>query len=259
MTEAKWPYARVAAHRGCGTMAPENTLEGFRTGLYMGYRAMETDAMLAKDGVLVLMHDEKFGRTVRGEGRVPEYTAQEIRCMDAGSYYAPQFAGVPPAGFEQAVRWCRANGVWLNIEIKPAAGAEYETGLAVGRLTNELYADVVVEGGSEQRNASAKAPLFSSFKREALRGALETAPDIPRGFLVDDVPEDVFEVLRDMKCVSLHVNYRKLTPEFAAKVKKAGYWLFCYTPNDPNVIRELFSWGVDGVCTDRLDIVSPAM
>ena len=44
------PYARVSAHRGAGTMAPENTLEGFRAGLHHGFHAFETDAMLAKDG-----------------------------------------------------------------------------------------------------------------------------------------------------------------------------------------------------------------
>ena len=59
-----WPYARVAAHRGCGTTAPENTLEGFRNGLRFGYRAIETDAMLAKDKVPVIIHDEKLARTV---------------------------------------------------------------------------------------------------------------------------------------------------------------------------------------------------
>ena len=59
-----WPYARVSAHRGAGTMAPENTLEGFRAGLHHGFHAFETDAMLAKDGVPVLMHDERFGRTI---------------------------------------------------------------------------------------------------------------------------------------------------------------------------------------------------
>ena len=53
MTDTKqaWPFARVTAHRGAGTMAPENTLEGFRAGLRWGFRAFETDAMLAKDGV----------------------------------------------------------------------------------------------------------------------------------------------------------------------------------------------------------------
>ena len=88
---------------------------------------------------------------------------------------------------------------------------------------------------------------------------METAPDIPRGFLVDILPDNWREVLEEMKCVSLHCNHRRLTPEFAREVKELGYWLFCYTVNDPGRARELFSWGVDALCTDRLDLVRPSL
>ena len=95
-----WPYARVSAHRGAGTMAPENTLEGFRAGLHHGFHAFETDAMLAKDGVPVLMHDERFGRTIRDTRSVPELTSLEIRSLDARSTraYLPQASSRPSAG-----------------------------------------------------------------------------------------------------------------------------------------------------------------
>ena len=65
-----WPFPRVIAHRGGGTLAPENTLAGLRCGLAHGYRAVEFDVMLAADGVPVLMHDPAFGRTVPGIGNV---------------------------------------------------------------------------------------------------------------------------------------------------------------------------------------------
>lgn len=259
-TMRPWPFARVAAHRGCGTTAPENTLAGFRRGLELGYRAIETDAMLAADKIPVIMHDEKFGRTILDDPRsVPELSAAEIRMLDAGRYYAPQYAGEPPAGFEQVVRWCRANDVWMNIEIKPAKGFELETGRVVGALTAKLYADVIVEGGATQAGISVKAPLFSSFKPDALRGAKEAAPNIPRGFLIDEIPSDWKDVVRELECVSLHCNFRRVTPAFIKEVKDMGLWLFCYTPNDPDVIRALLRAGVDAVCTDRIDIVSPAL
>ena len=104
---------------------------------------------------------------------------------------------------------------------------------------------------------SAAAPLFSSFKRDALRGALETAPDIPRGFLCDEIPDDWREVLKDLRCVALHCNHRRITKEFVEEVKGLGYWMFCYTVNDPARAEEILRWGVDGFCTDRLDLVRP--
>lgn len=255
-----WPYARVSAHRGCGTTAPENTLEGFRNGLRFGYRAIETDAMLAKDKVPVIIHDEKLARTVLGDERtVPELTSLEFRSLDAGSWFGPAYCGVTPPSLEQIIRWCRANGVWMNIEIKPAMGAALETGRVVGELTAKLYADTIVKDGFKQENISHACPLFSSFERDALRGAMETAPDIPRGFLIDEIPDDWRDVLEEMQCVSLHTNWKRMTPEFVREVKDLGYWVFCWTPNDPVKILELFRWGVDAVCTDRLDLVPPSL
>lgn len=260
MTNLPWPYARVSAHRGGGTIGPENTMAGFRTGLKCGYKAIETDAMLAKDGVPVLMHDEHFGRTILNDSRsVPELTSAEVRMLDAGRWFSPFFMGEPPAGFEQAVRWCRANDVWLNIEIKPAKGAEYQTGVTVGEMTAKLYADLVRPGGATQAGIVPAAPLFSSFKPDALRGAKAAAPDIPRGFLIDEVPDNWRELLDELDCVSLHCNHRRVDEAFVREVKATGRWLFCYTVNDPVRIQTLFRMGVDAVCTDRLDIVSPSL
>lgn len=253
-----WPFARVVAHRGAGTMAPENTLEGFRAGLHWGFKAFETDAMLARDGVPVLMHDERFGRTILNDPRsVPELTSLEVRALDAGSWFGPEYCGVPPAGFEQAVRWCRANGVWLNIEIKPARGREYETGRVVGALTKSLYADGIHAGGDRQENVVPTMPLFSSFKPDALRGALETCPDLPRGFLVDEIPDDWRDTLAELRCAAFHLNHARLTKELVREIKDLGYWVFCYTVNDPVRAQEILRWGVDGFCTDRLDLVRP--
>ncbi len=257
-SKTPWPFSRVIAHRGSGTMAPENTLEGFRVGLRHGYKAMETDAMLARDGVPILMHDEKFGRTILNDPRsVPELTSYEVRTLDAGSWFAPQFTGVPPAGFEQAMRWARANGVWFNIEVKPAEGYEYETGRVVGEITKRLFADQIRPGGDVKDAINPEAPIFSSFARESLRGVIETCPDLPRGLLTLEIPEDWREALAEYRCVSLNCDEKTVTKEFAREVKDLGYWLCCWTVSDPVRARELFSWGVDAIFTDRLDVIRP--
>ena len=63
-----WPWPRVLAHRGGGTLAPENTLGAIRFGYERGFRAIEFDAMLAADSVAVLMHDPTLERTTSGRG-----------------------------------------------------------------------------------------------------------------------------------------------------------------------------------------------
>ena len=59
----RWPYPRILAHRGGGTLAPENTLGAIRLGAHMGFAGVEIDVMLAGDGTPVLMHDQTLKRT----------------------------------------------------------------------------------------------------------------------------------------------------------------------------------------------------
>lgn len=253
-----WPWPRLIAHRGSGTMAPENTLEGFRVGRGYGFTGFETDAMLAADGVPVLMHDEMLGRTVRGETRrVPEVDSREIRCMDAGSWFDPAYTGVPPAGFEQALAWCMANRIWLNIEIKPAAGHEEQTGHIVAQITQRYYRERLRAGGAQPGRIVDNVPLFSSFSVKALAAAAKTAPDIPRALLVKAVPDNVFALCRELRCCSLNVKETFITPALISACHSNGLWCFAYTVNDTDRARELTAMGLDAFCTDRLDRFAP--
>lgn len=241
-----WFYPKVLAHRGGGTLAPENTLAGIRCGLAYGFRAVEFDVMLSKDGIPVLMHDPDFGRTVRGAGKVCETTAAELVRMDAGAWFGTEFAGEPVPTYEQAVHFCKENGIWMNVEIKPSPGAELETGKVVGEVTRRLF-----------DSGDARLPLFSSFSFEALAEAQAAAPGIPRGLLADVIPPDWHDRLQALEAVALHTNHKHLLPERARAVKQAGYGLFCYTVNTPERAREILSWGVDAFCTDRIDLIGP--
>jgi glycerophosphoryl diester phosphodiesterase len=253
----RWPYPRVLAHRGGGTVAPENTLAAIRVGRARGYRGIEFDAMLAADAVPVLIHDATLERTTNGRGEVDALSARELGRLDAGSWHSPAFAGEPVPTLEEAVRDCRAHDTWINIEIKPAPGAQVRTGDVVASATARLYADLIRRGGDVAANIEPRVPLFSSFERESLLAARTAAPDVPRGLLLDRVPADWRDQLESLGCVGLHTNHEYLTSELAAAVKAAGYWLFCYTVNAPARARELLAWGVDAFCTDRIDLIAP--
>ncbi|MEG0044205.1 MAG: glycerophosphodiester phosphodiesterase family protein, partial [Massilia sp.] len=136
-----WPWPRILAHRAGGTLAPENTVAGLRCGMAAGFRAIEFDVMLARDGVPVVLHDPGLGRTVRGSGSVFEHDALDLAAMDAGSWFGPAFAGEPVPLFDAFARLCMAHGIWMNIEIKPAPGYERETGRVVAQMTAALFAD----------------------------------------------------------------------------------------------------------------------
>jgi glycerophosphoryl diester phosphodiesterase len=242
-----WPYPKIVAHRGGGSLAPENTLAAMQCGLDYGFRAVEFDVMLSKDGVPVLMHDPDFGRTVTGIGSVATTLAQDLLQMDAGSWFDARFAQVRVPSYEAVFLFCQTHQIWMNVEIKPAPGFEKETGRVVASLTQELLKTL---------DLTKAPPLFSSFSFDALLAAKQVAPEIARGYLLDDFEPDWLHALQTLDAVALHTNQKKLTPAWAKEIKAAGYGLFCYTVNTPERGREIMSWGVDGFCTDRIDLIT---
>jgi len=242
---AAWPYPRVIAHRGGGKLAPENTLAAIRVGAQRGFAGVEFDVMLSRDAVPVLIHDETLERTTNGNGTVANTAWMDLAALDAGSWFGAAFAGEPLPRYADAAHLCVDLGLWANVEIKPAAGFERETGKVVAAATAEFW------------RAAPVAPLLSSFSTMALEAAAEAVPLLARGLLVEEIPADWRDRLGQLGCVSLHCDYRHLTQTRAQAVREAGYALLCYTVNDPATARELFAWGVDAVVTDRADAVKP--
>ena len=240
---------KLVAHRGAGTLAPENTLAAIREGHARGYRAVEFDVMLARHDIPVLMHDDTLERTTSGHGALPDCTAAQLAILDAGSWKDARFAGEPVPLFEAAAQLCVALDMFANVEIKPYAPG----GEAVARTTGRLAALV-----SQRfwRNRPGEA-LLSSFSWPALDAARAQAPQMPRAHLFDAVPDNWQQRLESLDCVALHCNGNALTAPVAANIKRAGYGLMCWTINHAAEAEKLFSWGVDAVCTDRLDLLQP--
>lgn len=237
-----WTYPRVLAHRGGGTLAPENTLAALRLCFELGFRAVEFDVMALRDDTLVLMHDDQLGRTVAGSGSIGDLNAESIRKMDAGRWFSAEFAGETVPEFTSAAAFCISAGVFMNVEIKPVPGEEARTGELVAQACAHLPAGSV---------------LLSSFSTEALVAAMRVAPTVPRALLVESVPDDWRAALDDIGAVALHASANGLDPMTAAAIKNAGFGLLCYTVNEPSQARDLFGKGVDAICTDRLDLIAP--
>lgn len=253
-----WPYPKVLAHRGGGTLAPENTIAAIQVGIEHGYRAVEFDAMLSADDVPILMHDATLDRTALIGGAVSELRAADLECIDVGGWHSPRFLGERVPTLERTLNFCRANDVWSNIEIKPVPGFDAATGRAVARVTAQQYAELIRSGGSCADQVDARVPLLSSFSAEALQAARETAPDVPRGWLVQRVPAQWRSEFERLGCVSMHVDHRYLSATLAREIKDAGAWLFCHTVNTPQRARTLVAWGVDAFCTDAIDKITAA-
>ena len=244
----EWRYPQRVAHRGGGSLAPENTLAAMRVGHAHGYRMIECDVKLTGDGTLMLMHDDLVERTTNGAGRIAGMTWGEIARLDAGHYRRdrmPQFVGEPVPALIAIARWCIANAMAINIEIKPCPGREYETGAAAAIEAKRLWLDVELP------------PLLSSFSETSLAAARRFAPELPRALLQDKLTADWPERVARLDCVGIDTNYRELTQDIVVAAKRQGYRVLCYTPNEPMLVGDLSTWGVDGVNTDAIDRIAP--
>jgi glycerophosphoryl diester phosphodiesterase len=240
----EWPYPRLAAHKGAGMQAPENTLTAMRVGHAHGYRMVEFDVKLAADNVAFLLHDATLERTTSGRGRADALPWRELSRLDAGGWHSAKYAGEPLPTLAAIARWARAHSVACNIEIKPTPGRERETGAAVALDATALWRDAGVP------------PLLSSYSEDALAAAQDAAPSLPRALLADTLPADWQARLDRLGCVAIDLDHNAITAEFVKKAHHAGYRVLAFTPNDPDRVALLAAWGVDGIITDAVDHIA---
>jgi glycerophosphoryl diester phosphodiesterase len=226
---------RWFAHRGGGSLAPENTLAGIRLAARLGYRAVEFDVMLSGDGTPVLIHDETLERTTDGHGRVCDTPDAVLFALDAG-----QGERIPR--LTEAALLCRQLGLLANVEIKPASGHEERTAAVVARLSAELW------------HGAPLPPLLSSFSLAALAVAGDLAPGLARGVLYEAPPADWRAAVQRLHAFSLHCAGELVSDEVLGEARAAGIPVLCYTVNAEKQAKTLFARGVSSLFTDRLDL-----
>ena len=229
------PLPRWFAHRGGGSLAPENTLAGIRLSARLGYQAVEFDVMLSADGTPVLIHDATLERTTNGRGAVGETPDAILFALDAGN-------GQRIPRLSEAAALCREYGLLANVEIKPAAGCVAQTAETVVRQCATLWRGAEVP------------PLLSSFSQEALELARDLAPEIRRGLLCDVLPADWASEIRRLQAFSLHCNAARLDLAALAEARAREIPVLCYTVNRQEQAETLFTSGVSALFTDRLDL-----
>jgi len=240
---APWPFPLWIAHRGAGKLAPENTLAAFRLGASHGHTAFECDVKLSADGVLFLLHDDTLDRTTSGRGAAGPRPWAELSRLDAGSWHSAAYAGEPIASFEAIAAYCTANAHRVDLEIKPSPGADLETGRAVGHAVRRLWHGTPV--------------LLSSFKTQALTGARDSAPELPRALLLDKLWPGCLETAASLDCAAIITDHRLMDAPLLAQIHAAGRRALVYTVNDEPRARELIALGIDSIVTDAVDRFGP--
>ncbi|MGI9948000.1 glycerophosphoryl diester phosphodiesterase [Vibrio hyugaensis] len=229
---------KITAHRGLSSLAPENTLSAMQRAIEFGCEWIEIDVQLSADNIPMIIHDKTVNRCTNGQGKVKDLTWHELRLLDAGLWFGDDFAGEYIPTLEETLELTVNAGVKLNIELKIYSGDEVD-------LLCEKVAEVI-----ERLAIKADAILFSSFNIEALMTMKNYLPEVRRGQLWQEIPDDFAIVLQQVDAYSVHCDYRFLNEGQAKRIKQFGYRLFCYTPNFPQLVASHWLWGVDMMITD---------
>lgn len=242
MTDPTWPYPRWIAHRGAGKLAPENTQVAFELGHRHGFWMFECDAKLSADGQVFLLHDDALDRSTSGRGPAALRTWAELAGLDAGSWLSPSYAGERLWTLNALAAWLQAQRCLVNLEIKPCPGREVETGATVAAQAQALWAQADTP------------PLLSSFSEAALQAALAAAPDLPRALLFDVLPPDWLARAQALQAVAVVPKHVLLDAAIIGMAHGAGLRVLTYTVNDLERAEALFSQGLDGLITDKVDL-----
>lgn len=238
------PEFLIIAHRGASAAAPENTMASFKKAHQLGALMIELDVTLSKDGVPVVIHDEKLNRTTNGKGKVADFTLAELKKLDAGSWFHSEFAGESIPALEEVLRFAKGKAA-LNIEIKPEA-----VGLGEKNEVEIKCFELVLNYGMQNH------VLFSSFSYQAIENLRMLDADIPTALLYDrkqaagKLPS---EQVSEYQANAFNCNAKFLSAKWMNDLLMHNIPVFVYTVNNEKELQKFIEMGVSGIFTDKPD------
>jgi glycerophosphoryl diester phosphodiesterase len=228
----------ILAHRGASAYAPENTLAAFNLAIEQGADGIELDAKLTLDGQVVVIHDATVDRTTGAHGRVKDMTLNELRLLDAGSFFSEKFKGEKIPTLEE-VFGTLGTRAFINVEL-----TNYNT------PRDHLVESVCM---LVKKFGLQKQVLFSSFLGRNLSRARSYLPDVPTGLLalgglLGAWPRSFGFAFG--KYDALHPNLKDTTHQQVQRVHRLNKRIHAWTVNAEEDMRHMFDWGVDAIITD---------
>lgn len=241
----------VIAHRGHSIAVPENTMEAYRRAIELGTEMIECDVNITRDGQLVMIHDWTLDRTTSGSGPVRRCSLEEVRALDAGSWFGPEFRGVRVPTTAEAIELGLEAGILMCFEVKG------ETPDESGRIA-EVLADLLRE-----HDALGWA-FLSSYDHAALARATARVPELMLApeRLPDNLPADPSEAVEQatrLGAAVLQNHWRYLTSELVGALHNADVAIWAWpTTDEPDIAAGLAN-RVDGLMGDDVAAIVRAV
>lgn len=246
-TKSVYPPA-VCGHRGASGHAPENTLAAFRKAKELGATWIEFDVQLSADGIPIILHDDTLARTtnLRQKLRPTELTLDQLKDLDAGSWFSPEFAGEKIPTLEEVLAEFGGN-LGLNIEIKSTPGFEADNGI------EQKIAGLVRQYKLED------TALISSFDWSRLASLHRYDPGLRLAFLFEVRPDryppdfDPIVTAKSFNAVALHPPFRIINKALVERTHASGMDINTWTVNEIPDMERMAALGLGIIITNYPD------
>ncbi|BAI62499.1 putative glycerophosphoryl diester phosphodiesterase [Methanocella paludicola SANAE] len=189
---------QIVGHRGAPRQAPENTMLSFKRAIDIGVDWIEFDLRKTKDGVLVVIHDEKVDRTTNGEGMIRDMTLEGLQGLDAGD-------GQRIPSLAEVIALAKGR-VGMDMEIKEAG-------------TEEDVVDAIL------RSDIKSSCMVSSFILDSVKLVKEMDSGITTAAIMDKMPDDprhCLDMLSGMRADAVMLSKKIATPPFVGQIRRQG-------------------------------------
>ena len=226
----------ISAHRGSSMKAPENTLPAIEQAIRDGADYVEIDVRQTADNVPVLFHDRDLRRIAGEPHAIWELTLDEVREIDAGEWFHPDFQGVGIPTLEEVIEVVRGRAK-LYLEIKPSPHTPELTNLVVEVLREQDFLEDV---------------LIGALHPDVLREVRELEPGLRTSLFVHTAIGDPDRELLD----ALGLRAAITSVQDIQKAHRHGHELHVWTVNDRREMSRFIDMGVDNIITDRPDVLA---
>lgn len=237
----------VIAHRGASAYYPENTMSAFKGAVAMNAEMIEIDIQLSKDGIPVVFHDKKLNDHSSGKGSLSDFTLEELKELDAGSWFHKSFSNQKIPTLEEVLEFAAGN-IALNIEIKSEA------------VTNDP------KGGIEEKSlrlinqyGMENHVLFSSFDYRAIAHLRALDPEIPTALLYSRrrsgrlLPHIL---VNQYHASAFNCSFRQLSKRWINDLNKNKIPFFIYTVDARKKMRKVIKAGARGIFSNKPDVLN---
>jgi len=237
----------IIAHRGYSSDRPENTLSSFDFAMAAGFNNIELDIHMSEDGVPVVIHDSDVSRTTDGSGLISEMTFEEIKLLDAGSWFRNGYGERhPPQEVPSLEEVLRRYGTEAHIFIE-IKSSEKEILFA----TKELLAYFELMGdGQESDQLEIPGVSIISFDSSQIIRSKELFPDISHGFLTTNFDYESISFCVSNGIEGLFPYLHSVDAGVVENIHQHGLFVGVWGLTKPEEVGFAMESGVDGITVD---------